>query len=160
MRQSDLSLEKYWVTQSGYFRLANTVALGMGITDRKPLYRHGVAEGKKDKKISTLEYNKRTFYDCFNNQFTADCGSPDMHLPPITIDDRPPPHKRSRYAPNLLPATISVASENSVSTLNNPPDLPDILPTDGQKTIHVLNKGLPVNCRFHRGYCCRKHGKI
>ena len=45
MRQSDLSLEKYWVTQSVCVRLANTVALGMGITDRKILYCHGVAEG-------------------------------------------------------------------------------------------------------------------
>ena len=35
MWQSDLALEKYWVTQSGYFRLATTVVLGMGITDRK-----------------------------------------------------------------------------------------------------------------------------
>ena len=55
MRQSDLSLEKYWVTQSGYFRLATTVALIMGITDGKLLYCHGVAEGNEYKKISTLE---------------------------------------------------------------------------------------------------------
>ena len=55
MRQSDLALEKYWVTQSGYFILATTVALGMGITDGKLLYFHGVAEGNMDKKISTLE---------------------------------------------------------------------------------------------------------
>ena len=33
MWQSYLSLEKYWVTQRSYFRLATTVALGMGITD-------------------------------------------------------------------------------------------------------------------------------
>ena len=33
MRKSDLALDKYWVTKSSYFRLANTVALGMGITD-------------------------------------------------------------------------------------------------------------------------------
>ena len=45
MRQSNLSLEKYRVTQSGYFRLATTVALGMDITDGKLLYCHGVAEG-------------------------------------------------------------------------------------------------------------------
>ena len=90
MRQSDLSLEKYWVTQSGYFRLATTVTLGMCITYGKLLYCHGVAEGNKDKKISTLEYNNRKFYDCFNNPFTADCVSPAMNLPPITIDDRPP----------------------------------------------------------------------
>ena len=36
-------LDKYRVTQSGYFRLATTVALGMGITDGKLLYCHGVA---------------------------------------------------------------------------------------------------------------------
>ena len=91
IRQYDLSLEKYWVTQSGYFRLATTVALGMVITDWKLLYCHGVAEGNKDKKISTLEYNNMTVYDCFDNPFTAVCGSPAMHLPPITIDYRPPP---------------------------------------------------------------------
>ena len=62
MRQSDILLEKYWVTQRGYFRLATTVALGMGITDGKLLYCHGVAEGNKDKKISTLEYNNRKVY--------------------------------------------------------------------------------------------------
>ena len=90
VRQYDLLLEKYWLTWSGYFRLATTVALGMGITDGKLLYCHGVAEVNVDKKISTLEYNNRTVYDCFNNTFTADCGSPDMHLPPITIDDKPP----------------------------------------------------------------------
>ena len=84
----------------------------MGITDGKLLYCHGVAERNEEKKISTLEYNNRTFYDCFNNPFTADCGSPAMYLPPINIDDRPPPHKRARYAPNLLPDTIYVASEN------------------------------------------------
>ena len=61
----------------------------MGITDGKILYCHGVAEENSDKKISTLEYNNRTVYDCFNNPFTADFGRPAMHLPPITIDDRP-----------------------------------------------------------------------
>ena len=37
MRQSDLALEKYRVTQSGYFRLSTKVALGMVITDGNPL---------------------------------------------------------------------------------------------------------------------------
>ena len=35
MQQDDLALDKHWVTQSGYFRLATKVALGMGITDGK-----------------------------------------------------------------------------------------------------------------------------
>ena len=111
MRRYYLSLDKYWVTQRGYFRPATTVALVMGITDGKLLYCHGVAEVNLDKNISILEYNNRTVYECFNNPFTYYCGSPAMHLPPITIDDRPPPaHKRARYAPDLLPAAISVAS--------------------------------------------------
>ena len=54
MRQSDLSLEKYSVKQSGYFRVVTTVALDMVIADGKLLYCHGVAEGNEDKKISTL----------------------------------------------------------------------------------------------------------
>ena len=91
MRNSDLALDKYWVTQSGYSRLATTVTLGMGISDGKLLYCHGVAEGNEEKIISTLEYNNRTVYECFNNPFTADCGSPAMNLPIITIYDRPPP---------------------------------------------------------------------
>ena len=72
-----------------------------------------------------------------------------MHLPPITIDDRPPPPKRARYAPNLLPATISGASENSFSTLTTPSDLPDILPTDGLKNLHDLKKDVPVKGKVH-----------
>ena len=54
MPQSDILLDKYWVTQSGYFRLANTVVLGMGIADEKLLYCHGVSEGNIDKTMSTL----------------------------------------------------------------------------------------------------------
>ena len=88
--QSDIALESYLVTHSGYFRLATTLALVMCITDGNLLYCHGVSEGNVDKKISTLEYNNRTVYDCFNHFFTSDFGSPDMHLPPITIVDRPP----------------------------------------------------------------------
>ena len=90
MRQSDILLEKYWVTQSSYFRLATTMALGMCIAYGKLLYCHGVEEVNEDKKISTLEYKNRTVYGFFNDPFTADCGIPAMHLPPITIDDRPP----------------------------------------------------------------------
>ena len=118
-----------------------------------------MTEGNEDKKISTLEYNSRTVYDCFSNPFTSDFGSPSMHLPLTTIDDRPPPHKRSRYAPDLLPAAISVASEDSVSNLTKNSDSPDILLKNVPKTIHVLNKDVPLKGRVHRGYCCRKHGR-
>ena len=55
-------------------------------------------------------------YKSFNNPFTADFGSPDIDLPPITIDDRPRQHKIARYTPDLIPDSISITSENYVST--------------------------------------------
>ena len=49
-KQPDPSLDKYWVTQSGYFIPATTVALGMGTTDAKLLLCHGISEQSRDKK--------------------------------------------------------------------------------------------------------------
>ena len=49
MWKSDLTLDKYWVAQSGYFRLATKVGFGMGITDGKLLFCHGISEVNVDK---------------------------------------------------------------------------------------------------------------
>ena len=144
MWQSDIALEKYWLTQSGYFRLETTVKLGMGITDEKILYCHGVAEVNVDKKISTLDYNNRAVYDCFNNPFKSDFGRTDLHLPPITINDIPRSHKRARYTPDLLPSAMCIASENYVSTLTTPYDSTDLLPSDDPNTLHVTRKYVPL----------------
>ena len=43
IHQYDLALEKYWVTQSSYFRLKTTVALGMGNIYGKLLLCHGIS---------------------------------------------------------------------------------------------------------------------
>ena len=51
MWEFSLVLDKYWVAQSGNFRLTTTVALGMGIIYGKLLYCHGVAEGNMDRNI-------------------------------------------------------------------------------------------------------------
>ena len=42
MHQYEIALDKYWVTQSGYFRLVTTVVLGMGITYGKLYLCHGL----------------------------------------------------------------------------------------------------------------------
>ena len=72
MWQSDITLEKYWVPQSVYFRPVTTVALGMGINNGKSLFCNRVSEGNVDRKISTKEYNNRAVYDCFKNTFVDD----------------------------------------------------------------------------------------
>ena len=53
MRQSDIALEKYWVTYSVYFILETTVTLRMDITDQKLLYWHGVSEVNVHKYFNT-----------------------------------------------------------------------------------------------------------
>ena len=117
MRQSDITLDEYWVTHSGHSRLTTTVALGTRITYGKLLFYHGISEGSVDKKFSTREYKNMTVYDCFNNTFPYYCSRPALNISTITIDDGPLPHKLSRYTPDLLSADISVASKNSDNTL-------------------------------------------
>ena len=143
MWQSDIAVEKYWATQSGYFRLSTTVTLDMNIADRKILFCHGIPEEIVEKKVSTRERNNSTVYECFNNTFTAGFSSPALNPPTITIGNRPHPHKRARYTPYLLPAAIYVASENTVSNFTTPSDFPDLLPSDNPKHIHAINKYEP-----------------
>ena len=128
------------------------MALGMVIIYGKLIYWHVVSEGNMDKEISTMEYNNRTFYDYLNNTFTDDFGSPSLNLPPITTDDRPHLHKRYHFTPDLLPAAISVASENYFSTLTALSDLPDLLPSDDHNTLHVMKKYEPYHGRLKIGY--------
>ena len=148
--QSDIALDKYCVIQSGYFRLATKVALSMGIIYGNLLYCRGVSEVNVDKKISTLKYNNSTVYDCFDNPFTDEFGSPSFNLPPVTVNDIPLPHKRSQYTLDMLPATISVISVDSVSNFITLSYLPDLLPSDGHNTLHVMNKYVPFQGRLHR----------
>ena len=105
-------------------------------------------------------YNNRMVYDCFNDPFPAVFGFLALNLPPITIDDRPHPHKRARYTPNLLPAAIYVATENYVSNLTTPSDLLDLIPSGHPNTLYVMKKYVPLTFRVKRGYWCRKHGQI
>ena len=95
MCKSILALEKYWVNQSYYFRLVTTVTLGVRIKYGKILFCHDISEVSEDNVFSTIEYNGRTVYDCFNNTFPDNVGIPDFNFPPITIDDRPCPDTRS-----------------------------------------------------------------
>ena len=99
----------------------------MGIIDGKPLFCHNISEESVDKKISTGEYNNRTFYDCYNKPFTDDFGRPAFNSPPIIIDARTRPYKRSRYTPDLLLGAITVASEHFVNTFTIPSDSPQTL---------------------------------
>ena len=70
--------------------------------------------GKCGQEISTREKNNITVFECFDDPFTDDFLRRALNLPPIIIDDILHPQKRDRYTPDLIPAAISVASENYV----------------------------------------------
>ena len=59
----------------------------------------------------------------------------------------------------MIPAAISVASENYVSSLTTPSYSPDLFPTDDPNTLSVTKKDMPLKVRVHRGYCCRENGQ-
>ena len=113
-------LDKYWVEQSGNFRLTTAVALGMGIIDTKLLFCDGISEKNKNKQITIGEYNGRTLCDFFNNLFEFYYGISALNIPPIAIDNSNFPLKRDHYTSGPIPATISVASKSSGSTLISP----------------------------------------
>ena len=147
------------MTQSGYFRLATKVELGMSIKDGNLLFCNIISQESEDKNISTKEYNNRTVYDCFNSSFTADFGSPFLNLLPINIDDIPLLYKRARCTPDLIPVFYSVASENSVSTLTTPSDSEQLfhLPSDDTNYPHAIIKDEPYSVSMRRVYCCGKN---
>ena len=131
----------------------------MGIIYGKLLFCQGISEESVDKKFSIIEYKNRMVFDWFDNPFTDDCGIPSYNPPPITIYDRPLPHKRSRYTPDLLPDVIYAASERYDSTLATPSDSPWLLlQTSGDPTPpHSMNKYDPYRGKVKIGYFYRKH---
>ena len=131
----------------------------MVITDRKLIFCHAISEGNVEKKILTREYNNRTVYECFNNPFISHFGSPYLNPPLVTIDDRPRSHKIPCFPPDLLLATISFASEKSVSTLTTPSASQKLLllPSDYHNHCHITKKDEPNRVRVKIGYCSRKY---
>ena len=118
----------------------------MEITDGKILYCYDISEGSEDKKVLMVDYNNRTFYDCFNNPFPDHGVSPTFNLPLIARHYRPCLDKRYQYTPDMIPASISVTSENSISSLDTPSDYPQVLvlDSDDPNPHHSINKYNPV----------------
>ena len=134
----------------------------MGITYGNILFCHGVSDENVDKIIPTREYNNRNLYHCLDNTFTSGFCIPDLNLPLITIVDRPRPHKRSLYIPDIIPATIYVSSEKSVITLTTPSTSSKIilLSSNYPKHHHTTKKDDPYRGRVKSGYYSRKHDEI
>ena len=66
-RQKELRLEKYWVTNDGYFRLFTTV-LGIGIVDVWNGYCHHLGERHRHKHCNLMELVDMLTKDLLDNE--------------------------------------------------------------------------------------------
>ena len=129
-RQNTLKLEKWWVTQSGYFRIATTF-LGITVTDAWKCFCHGVKRSHEDKDIGIIEFSERLAYDCLNNNFTTDFGTPSRNLLAMTPqsicstnftatmrEERTRPRKKLKMTSSLNASKMDIVKDTS--TISSP----------------------------------------
>ena len=121
-RQSDLSLEKWWVTQCGWLRLCATVAMGMTITNCWKLFHYGVKRDHYEKLIGIREFSERLAQHCFKNKFSCDRGTPEENIPPLDeVDDEDKVSTcralqfSTSNSPSAAVSSISNLTQNSAS---------------------------------------------
>ena len=124
-RQSDLALEKWWVTQLFWLRLCKTVAMGMNITNFWKLFRYGVKRDHYDKLIGIRELSERITQYCFNNNFSPNRGNLEKNIPTLdevndgdTFSTCRALHFSSCISPSAAVSTISNMTLNSASTIS------------------------------------------
>ena len=125
------------------------MALAVGIIYGKLLSCHEIPDQSKDNKISTIEYNDRKVYECFNNLFLVYCGSPYFNITAMPIDGSICPKERYLNTSDLLPSSIYVSYGKYVSTLTTPSDSPQVisLTSDDPNTHRTITKDNPGHYR-------------
>ena len=81
--QSDLALEIFWFTQRGWIQLRKTVATGMNITNFWKLFWYEVKRDHYEKSIDIRPFLEQITFDCFNNNFSNDTGTPENNIPSL-----------------------------------------------------------------------------
>lgn len=66
-RQHDLRLEKFWITQDGYFRMVTTL-FGICVTDAWKGYKHHLRNQHRHKNITLGEFASILAKDCLRNE--------------------------------------------------------------------------------------------
>ena len=124
-RQSDLALEKWWVTQCAWLRLCTAVDMGMTITDCWKLFSYGVKRDHYDKWIGIREFSERLAQDCFNNKLSSDRGTSENNIPPLdevddgdTVSTCRALQLSSCVFPSLAVSTISKMTQKSALTIS------------------------------------------
>jgi hypothetical protein len=118
MRQKELALEKYWVTECGFFRLLTTV-FGMTIVDCWRAYRHHISPNHRHKQIKLEGFIDLVAYDMLHNSFPKTEPELNQTLNIFTLQ---------AAASNDVPSIVQVsASGESFSQLTSPETFHNLL---------------------------------
>jgi hypothetical protein len=107
-RQSELKLEKHWITFDCWFRLVTTL-IGMTVTDCWRAFKHAMPE-KHNKVISIKDFVGRMAYDCIHNPYSNVAISVNAYLATELVGD------------NDVPRTVlgAAGDADDVSTVTAP----------------------------------------
>ena len=157
IRKSEISLQKYWVKHSGYFRIVTRVVLGMGITYGKLQLCRDISGKRRENKISMRDYNYRIFYDLFNHPFPYCCVKKALNIPPMTIDNSNCPNKRSHCTSDPFSDSIYDTYIKYVCKFTTNYYSPQViyLYYDYPKPHHTIMSDKPFYVREKIGYCPR-----
>jgi hypothetical protein len=78
VRQSELALEKHWITNTGYFRIFTTI-LGMCVTDAWKIYKYNLRAQHADKTLTIIMFCDILVKELVENTYSSD---PDFESTP------------------------------------------------------------------------------
>lgn len=116
-RQSDLGLERHWVTTNCWFRVVTTF-IGITVTDAWKAYRHGVrGPNKTERNITVLDFADRLVWELLYSNYPDNVkrkAERPLHLSPpkrMRRDDDPPEEvRRSPRSHHTPVSTLTPAS--------------------------------------------------
>lgn len=121
VRQFELALEKFWVTQNPWFRLSTTL-FGMGVVDCWKAYRYHLNQKHKQKQIPIRSFASLLARELLHNSFCNDREEDDNKTLPASL----PGDREAEVSHHLTPPGPAIdlnieqsASNGSISSLSS-----------------------------------------
>jgi hypothetical protein len=166
-RQSDLALEKHWITTDGFFRLVTTL-FGMTVTDASRAYQFHLPHNHRHKSIDIIAFTRLLCKDLLNNTFSKTAESDNALVilsNAASAVSRTDPYRRESSSTSLSTTNAHTSSNESqdLSSLTTSPvvQVPDahVLASCDYQVTHSIKER--TGKRRKRGECieCKRKTK-
>ena len=159
-RQFDLHLDKQWITNDGYFRIATTV-FGMTIVDMWHGYQYHLNHQHRHKSLTAVQFASILAKDCLNNGFSRRLPSEMAFTIGIPSNLRPQPSLSPMTASLSAGAGATGTTMNTVASTSTAATFSHVLEVCPYvETYNKRGREGQINngTRNRRGYCraCKK----